>query len=159
MLPIYSTRVAGGLNFCFFIAVPSDGEQCWCYIKCEMVLRKIDGEMNMQNCGYSTKLWNGDGGDWCSTADGNGSYHELAPLFFKEMTRCRRQKHHWRWPGNPNGRWKYGKYRIYQFYFSEIATNAPQLMATAVAMDRAIVFEKDDMLPMLKTSSEMTKQP
>ena len=22
-------------------------------VKCEMVLRKIDGEMNMQNCGYS----------------------------------------------------------------------------------------------------------
>ena len=29
----------------------------------------------------------------CSTTDGNGSYHELAPSFFEEMTRCRRQKH------------------------------------------------------------------
>ena len=31
--------------------------------KCEMLLRKIDGEMNVQNCGFSTKLRNGDGGD------------------------------------------------------------------------------------------------
>ena len=31
--------------------------------KCEMLQRKIDGEMNVQNCGYSTKLQNVDGGD------------------------------------------------------------------------------------------------
>ena len=34
-----------------------------------MVVCKIDGEINMQNCEYSTKLWNGDGGDWCSMAN------------------------------------------------------------------------------------------
>ena len=28
-----------------------------------MLLSKIDGEMNVQNCELSTKLWNGDGGD------------------------------------------------------------------------------------------------
>ena len=54
----FHTRVEGG-NFCFFIAVPSGGG-CWYYAKCEMLLREIDGEMNMQNCGYSAK---GDGGD------------------------------------------------------------------------------------------------
>ena len=31
--------------------------------KCEMLLRKIDGDMNVQNCGFSAKLRNGDGGD------------------------------------------------------------------------------------------------
>ena len=31
--------------------------------KCEMPLRKIDGEMNVQNCGISAKLLNRDGGD------------------------------------------------------------------------------------------------
>ena len=31
--------------------------------KCEMLLRKIDGEMNVQNCEFSMKLRNGDGGD------------------------------------------------------------------------------------------------
>ena len=31
--------------------------------KCEMLLHKIDGEMNVQNCGFSAKLRNGNGGD------------------------------------------------------------------------------------------------
>ena len=30
--------------------------------KCEMLLRKIDGEMDVENCGFS-KLRNEDGGD------------------------------------------------------------------------------------------------
>ena len=33
------------------------------YAKCEMLLRKLDGEMNVNNCGFSAKLRNGDGGD------------------------------------------------------------------------------------------------
>ena len=57
-LNYFSSRVAG-FNFCFFIAVPSGGG-CWYYPKCEMVLCKIDNEMNMQNCEYSAKLQNGD---------------------------------------------------------------------------------------------------
>ena len=90
-LNYFPPRVTG-VNFCFFIAVPSDGK-CWYYAKCEMVLCKIDSEMNMQNCGYSAKLQNGHGGDLCSTVDGNGSYHGPAPSFCVEMTHCRRQKH------------------------------------------------------------------
>ena len=31
--------------------------------KCKMLLRKIDGEMNVQSCGFSAKLRNGVGGD------------------------------------------------------------------------------------------------
>ena len=31
--------------------------------KCEMLLRKMDGEKNVQNCGFSAKLRNGDGGE------------------------------------------------------------------------------------------------
>ena len=31
--------------------------------KCEMLLHKIDGEMNVQNGGFSAKLRNGNGGD------------------------------------------------------------------------------------------------
>ena len=38
---------------------------------------------------------------------GSGSCHAPAPTYFEEMTRCRRQKLHWRWPGNPNGRAKF----------------------------------------------------
>ena len=39
----------------------------------------------------------------CSAADG-GSCHAPAPSYFEEITRCRRKKLDWRWPGNPNGR-------------------------------------------------------
>ena len=110
-LNYFPPRVAG-VHFCFFIAIPSGGG-CWYYANCKMVFCKIDGKMNMQNCGYSAKLRNGDGGDWCSMADGNYSCHGCVPSFFEEMTHCRRQKHHRRWPGNPNGRSKFRKYRVY----------------------------------------------
>ena len=49
----------------------------------------------------------------CSTTDGNGSCHGLAPSFFEEMTRCRRQKHRRQWPGNHIGPSKFGKYHVY----------------------------------------------
>ena len=51
---------------------------------------------------------NGDGGDWCSTADGN--CHGLVPSFFVEVTRCQCQKYRWRCPGDTNGRSKFHKY-------------------------------------------------
>ena len=35
-----------------------------------------------------------------SAADGNGSCHWPAPSYFEEMTHCRHQKLHCRWPGN-----------------------------------------------------------
>ena len=53
---------AAGVNFWFFIAVPFGGG-CWYKVKCDMLLRKIDGDMNVQNYGFSAKLRNGDGGD------------------------------------------------------------------------------------------------
>ena len=49
----------------------------------------------------------------CYTTDGNDSYHGFAPSFFEKMTRCRRQKHYRRWPGNPNGPLKFRKYRVH----------------------------------------------
>ena len=67
----------------------------------------------MQKCENSVKLWNRDGGDWRSTADDNGSCHELTPSFFEEMTHCRCQKHCRRLPGNPNGWTKFRQYRAY----------------------------------------------
>ena len=35
----------------------------------------MDGEMNMQNRGYSMKWRKRGGGDWWFTVDGNGSCH------------------------------------------------------------------------------------
>ena len=45
---------AASVNFWFFIAVSFDGE-CWYKAKCKMLLCKIDGEKNVQNCGISAK--------------------------------------------------------------------------------------------------------
>ena len=71
--------------------------------------------------------------DCCSAADGSGSCHALAPSYFEEMTRCRRQKLHWRWPSNPNSRSKFCYLDF--FYVYTIATNAlaaaPRLMAAS----------------------------
>ena len=51
----------------------------------------------------------------CSTADGNGSCHAPAPSYFEEMTLCRHQKLHWRWPGNPKGRSKFCNLCLFTF--------------------------------------------
>ena len=77
---------------------------------CEMLLCKIDGEMNVQNYGFSREI---ETVATCSTTDGNDSYHKPAPSFFEEMTRCRRQNHCRRRPGNPNGLSKFRKYHVY----------------------------------------------
>ena len=53
--------------------------------------------------------------DCCSAADGSCSCHAPAPSYFEEMTRCRRQKLHWRWPGNPNGRSKFRNLGLFTF--------------------------------------------
>ena len=53
---------AAGINLWFFIAVPFGGG-CWYKAKCEMLLCKIDGKKNVQNCRFSAKLRNGGGGD------------------------------------------------------------------------------------------------
>ena len=58
--------------------------------------------------------------DCGSTADGSGSYHAPALSYFEEMTRCRRQKFHWRWPGNPNGRSKSRNLGLFTFTRSQL---------------------------------------
>ena len=76
---------AAGVNFWFFIAVPFGGG-CWYKAKCEMLLRKIDGKTNVQNCGFSREM---EMVATCSTT--NGNCHRLAPSFFDDMTRRQRQ--------------------------------------------------------------------
>ena len=76
----------------------------------------MDGEMNMQNHGYSTKCQNGGSGDWCSIVDDNCSCHGLVPSSFKDVVRtarCGRQKHHRRWSDNPKGQSKFCKWSTY----------------------------------------------
>ena len=56
--------IAAGVNYWFFLlACLVVGVGIKQNAKCEMLLRTIDGEMNVQNCGFSAKLRNGDGGD------------------------------------------------------------------------------------------------
>ena len=52
---------------------------------------------------------------WCS-----GSCHAPALSYFEEMTRCRCQKLHWRWPGNPNGRSKFRNFDLFMFTRSQL---------------------------------------
>ena len=58
--------------------------------------------------------------DCCSTADGSSSCHAPALSYFEELRRCRRQKLHWRWPGNPNGRSKFRNLGLFTFTWSQL---------------------------------------
>ena len=63
------------------------------------------------------RLWDRD---CCSAADGSGSCHAPALSYFEEMTRCRRQRLHWRWPGNPKGRSKFRNLGLFTFTRSQL---------------------------------------
>ena len=58
--------------------------------------------------------------DCCSAADYSGSCHAPAPSYFEEMTRCRRQILHWRWPGNPNDRSNFRNLGLFTFTRSQL---------------------------------------
>ena len=58
--------------------------------------------------------------DCCSAADGSGSCHAPALSYFEEMTSCRRQKLHWRWPGNHKGRSKFCNLGLFTFTWSQL---------------------------------------
>ena len=58
--------------------------------------------------------------DCYSATDGSGSCHAPAPSYFEEMTRCWRQRLHWRWPGNPNGRSKFCNLGLFTFTRSQL---------------------------------------
>ena len=58
---------AAGVNYWFFLLAHLvegvDINMIKQKANCEMLLQKIDGEMNVQNCGFSMKVRNGDSGD------------------------------------------------------------------------------------------------
>ena len=126
--------MVAGANFCFFIAVPSGGG-CWYYAKCEMVLCKIDGEINMQNCAYSA----------------NGEMKTVATdaPWLTAMTVATDSHHHFskRWhvaDVKNNARDGQATLMIDQnstnithtfwFYIYEIATDAPWLIAVPISL-------------------------
>ena len=85
------------------VGIMQNAKCCYAKYKAKWICKVMDIP---QNCKTKTVAT-------CSTTDGNSSCHGLTPPFFEEMTSCRRQKHRRRWPGNPNGRLKFRKYRIY----------------------------------------------
>ena len=58
--------------------------------------------------------------DCCSAADGSGNCHASAPSYFEEMTRYRRQRLQWEWPGNPNGWSKFRNLGLFTFTRSQL---------------------------------------
>ena len=80
----------------------------------------------------------------CSAADGSGSCHAPGPSYFEEITRCRRKKLDWRWPGNPNGRSKFCNTSLFTFTTDAPATT-PQLLEIAqMACNRRQKHRRDD---------------
>ena len=153
---------AASVNFWFFIAVPFGGG-CW-----------YKAKYGMRDAATQDRRWNERVKLWifrkmetvatCSMTDGNGSYHGLAPSFFEEMTRCRRQNHCQRWPGNSNCPSEFRKIsRVPSSFMSvcvyAIATVVLQLTATAVATHPHRRISKRWYVADVKTSLEMTRQP
>ena len=77
-----------------------------------MRLRKIDGEMNMQNCGYYTKLRKRR---WQLMLQGwrQWQLQRTRAVVFRRDDTLSTSKHYRRWPCNPNGRLKFRKDRAY----------------------------------------------
>ena len=73
-----------------------------------MLLRKIDGEKNVQNCGFSAKLRNGDGGDMLHDQR-QRQLSRTRTVIFRWYDTSPTSKSRRRWPGNPNGRSKVRK--------------------------------------------------
>ena len=152
-LNYFHTRVAG-VNFCFFIAVPSGGG-CRYYVKCVMLLRKIDGEMNMQNCGYSAKWRRWWHAPWLTAmAVATYSRRRFSKTWYIANVKNIAGDDQATLMVNLNSANIAYNFR---FYVYEIVTVAPRLTAMAVATIRAIVFRRDDTLPTSKTSTAMTR--
>ena len=79
-------------------------------------------------------------------------------IVFKEMTRCRCQKHRWRWPDNHNGRSKFCKYRAYVVIL-RLRDHDWCSMADGNGMVSCHRFLKRWHVADFKTSLEMTRQP
>ena len=156
---------AAGVNYWFsLLAHLVVGVDIMQNVKSEMQLHKIDGEMNMQNCGFSTKLRNGDGGDILHDWWQRQLSWTRTIVFFEAITRCRRQKHCWRRPDNPNGPSKFRKYRVYLPLLHPFTSAWSWLLDRGwpqrqLPLTRTVIFRRDDMLPTSKTSLKMIRQP
>ena len=108
---------AAGVNFWIFITVSFDGG-CWYKAKCEMLLRKIDDEKNVENCRFSAKLRNGDGGDMLH----DWRHWQLSrnSTIFRWYDTLPTSKTRWQWPGNPNGRSKFCNLHLFTLARSQL---------------------------------------
>ena len=152
---------AAGVNFWFFIAVPFGGG-CWYKAKCEMLLRKIDSEMNVQNCGSSAK-WR----RWWHASRLTATVVVMDSLhrFSKRWHVADVKKHCRRRPGNYNCPRNSANIACITFMSTRSLllfrrSRQRQLPRTAaVATHPHRRFRSDDTLSTSKSSLEMTRQP
>ena len=86
------------------LTVSGSGYQC--YVKCETVLRKIDGKIDMKNCGYYAKWrW------WLMLHGWRQRWVPGILTAIAQMASCWCKKHHQQWSGNPKSRTKFHNYR------------------------------------------------
>ena len=101
--------------------------------------------------------------DCCSAADGNGNAIDSRRHFqIDDMLPTSSQKHHSRWPGNPNGRSKCCKYHAYLPSLRPFTSMRSRLVLCGwrqqqLQWTRAVVFWRVDTLPTSKTSPAMTR--
>ena len=93
----------------------------WCRYKakCEMLLRKMDGEKIVQNYGFFTKLQNGDGGDMLHDRRQRQLSRTRTVIFLRYDT-LPTSKSRRRWPGNPNGRSKFHNLCLFMLARSQL---------------------------------------
>ena len=129
--------------------------------KCEMLLRKIDGQMNVQNYGFSAKLHHGNGGDMLH--DWRQLSRTRAIVFQRDDMLPTSEHCQW-WPGNPNDPSKFRKYRMYLPLLRLFTSMRSPLLFRGwrqqqLPLTRTVIFRRDDTLPTSKSSLEMTRQP
>ena len=131
--------------------------------KCKMLLSKIDGEMNVQNCRFSAKLRNGDGGDmlhyWRQR-----QLSRTRTIIFRRDDTLPTSKTLPATTSQPNGPSKFRKYRVYLPLLHLFTSARSRLLfhgwrQRQLSRTRTVVFRRDDTLPTSKTSLEMTRQP
>ena len=143
---------AAGVNFWFFIAIPSGGG-CWHKAKCKM-----------RDATTQDKRWNEHAKFWIFSEIAKWRLWRHAPRLTATAvvtdSRCRffkRRhvadiKHRRQWPGNTNGRLKFRKYRVYLQILRVFRPIRSQLLFCGwrqrqLLWTRAVVFRRDDTLP------------
>ena len=151
----YTPSRAAGVNFWFFIAVPSGGG-CWYKAKCEMRDAATQNRRRNEHAKlwifYKIAKWWWHAPRLTATAVGTDSRY----CFLKRWHVVNVKKHCRRWPGNPNGRLKFRKYHAYLPILSIFTSMRLRLVLRCwrerqLPWIQAIIFRRHDTLPTSNT--------